>query len=547
MNGIIRASLYARVSSQKQADENTIDSQREAIRERIQNDGLHLSNDNTFCDDGYSGTELLRPGLEKLRDRIAASLIDRLYIHSPDRLSRKMAHQALLLEEFHNHQCDVIFLNQQGLPESPETNLLIQMQGMIAEYEREKILERTRRGRRHAAVAGNVSVFSGAPYGYHYICKSAGNGRASWEIDPVESEHVRLIFELVDQHGFSLTAVQRELAKRAIRTKKGKVKWSCTTIRGILINPAYYGRARYGKQRMSPRIPGKRVKRGNPPVPRAAKVHTATEPSDQVIITVPAIIDDALFQRVGKRMEENRKRQRERKDGAKYLLSGLLICGQCGSAYCARRSVGGRKPSYYRCIGTDKRRHNGKAICNNTSAKGEELESVVWSELCSLLENPGRLQAELDRRRKEQKTPNADLKKRQREVNQLRGRLDRLIDAYTNELIDRSEFESRVGPLREHHDREEATLASLRGGDIIDVDSAERALSQLATEVGSKLASAKELLKRQLLKLLIKQVEIHPEEIRIVYKVPQNPFVPSPDNRGFLQHRLQRQGGPCHP
>ncbi len=91
MNGIIRASLYARVSSQKQADENTIDSQREAIRERIQNDGLHLSNNNTFCDDGYSGTELLRPGLEKLRDRIAASLIDRLYIHSPDRLSRAIS------------------------------------------------------------------------------------------------------------------------------------------------------------------------------------------------------------------------------------------------------------------------------------------------------------------------------------------------------------------------------------------------------------------------------------------------------------------------
>ena len=173
MNGVTRVAFYARVSSQRQANEGTIDSQLEALRQRIIEDHFVVAEDNMYCDDGYSGADLTRPALERLRDRLAASLIDRLYVHSPDRLARKLAHQALLLEEFAKHDCEVVFLNQAGMPDSPEANLLIQMQGMIAEYEREKILERTRRGRRHAAAMGCISVYGRAPYGYCYIPKSA--------------------------------------------------------------------------------------------------------------------------------------------------------------------------------------------------------------------------------------------------------------------------------------------------------------------------------------------------------------------------------------
>lgn len=185
MKDSIRVAFYARVSSQQQSDNNTIDSQCKALRDRIQSDGFTVSTEYAFCDNGHSGSELMRPALEKLQDRVYAFLVDKIYVHSPDRLARKMAHQAILLEEFAKHRCEVIFLNQAGLPESPERNLLIQMQGMIAEYEREKILERTRRGRRHAAAQGNVSVFGGAPYGYQYIKKQCAGGAARWEVDPV--------------------------------------------------------------------------------------------------------------------------------------------------------------------------------------------------------------------------------------------------------------------------------------------------------------------------------------------------------------------------
>jgi DNA invertase Pin-like site-specific DNA recombinase len=234
--------LYARVSSQKQADENTIDSQLAALRQRILQDQLQITPEMEFCDNGFSGAELVRPALERLRDRLAMSSIDRLYVLSPDRLSRKMAHQAILVEEFRKSECELVFLNQDGITNNPEANLLVQMQGMIAEYEREKILERTRRGRKHSATKGNVSVFSGAPYGYRYISKAQNDGAARWEIDPIQSEHVRDMFHWVGDGDCSLAEVVRRLAKRSINTVRGKSRWDCATIRGILINPAYHAR-----------------------------------------------------------------------------------------------------------------------------------------------------------------------------------------------------------------------------------------------------------------------------------------------------------------
>jgi len=534
--------LYARVSSQRQADENTIDSQLVALRRRVADDDLQIQPGMEFCDNGYSGAELFRPALERLRDRVATSTIDRLYVHSPDRLSRKMAHQAILIEEFRKCECEIIFLNQCGSPDTPEANLLIQMQGMIAEYEREKILERTRRGRKHSASQGNVSVFSGAPYGYRYISKSQGDGTARWEIDPTQSEHVRWMYQWVGHDGCSLAEVVRRLHDCDVKTATGKDKWDRATIRGILLNPAYHGHARYGKERLVPRKPGKRAKRGDPAVPQQAKVTTATDASQQIVISVPPIISQDLFEQVRKRMEDNGKRQRERQSGGKYLLSGLMICGQCGSAYCSRRS-GNSTHTYYRCIGTDKHRYGGTAICDNDSVKGDEIESMVWSEVCKLLRDPNRLKSELQRRRNEPNASTEQLVALEKAVGDLRGRLDRLIDGYESGLIERPEFEQRIRPLRERYAREQEALESLRGtqSDEFVIESAGEALSSLAANISEHLDAADWSLRRDLLKLLIARIEVHRDEVRIVYKVPPNPFVPAPVNRGKLQHCLSRQ------
>jgi DNA invertase Pin-like site-specific DNA recombinase len=178
--------LYARVSSQQQADAHTIASQVEALKDRICSDGFQLEEELCFFDEGYSGSTLFRPALERLRDQAAACSFDRLYVHSPDRLARAYAYQVLLVDELQRHGIGIVFLNR-DIGQSPEDNLLLQMQGMMAEYERAKIMERSRRGKRHAAQVGLLSVLSAAPYGYRYLGKYEGGGQARYEIDEAQA------------------------------------------------------------------------------------------------------------------------------------------------------------------------------------------------------------------------------------------------------------------------------------------------------------------------------------------------------------------------
>jgi site-specific DNA recombinase len=188
----LSVALYARVSSEQQTKEQTIASQVEALKQRVRQDGLTVADELCFLDEGHSGSTLLRPALERLRDQAAAGAIDRLYVHSPDRLARKYAYQVLLLDELKRCGVEVVFLNH-DIGRSPEDDLLLQVQGMVAEYERAKILERSRRGKLHAARRGSLNVLGGAPYGYRYVGRREG-GEACYQVIEEEAQVVRQIF-----------------------------------------------------------------------------------------------------------------------------------------------------------------------------------------------------------------------------------------------------------------------------------------------------------------------------------------------------------------
>src|SRR5687767_7964388 len=245
----LQAAIYARVSSEQQAEARTTASQVAALRARVLADGLTLLDELVFIDEGYSGATLVRPALERLRDLAAAGGVDRVYVHSPDRLARKYAYQVLLLDELATAGVEVVFLNRE-LGRSPEDDLLLQVQGMVAEYERAKILERSRRGKRHAARAGRVNVFGGAPYGYRYVRARDGNGEARYEIDEAEAEAVRLMFRWIGHDRLGIGQVCRQLRQAGYRTRSGKTVWDRTTVWGMLKNPAYVGLAAYGKTRI---------------------------------------------------------------------------------------------------------------------------------------------------------------------------------------------------------------------------------------------------------------------------------------------------------
>ena len=268
MKTAIRVSgLYARVSSDGQARERTIESQLAELHQRALADGVPPPPELVFCDDGYTGSTLVRPALERLRDVVAAGAVDRLYVHSPDRLAREFAHQILLIDECHRAGVEVVFLNY-NVDDSPEGKLLLQIQGVIAQYERAKILERSRRGRLHAAQSGAVSVLSGAPYGYRYITKSEGEGRADYRILLEQARVVRQIFEWVGRERCSLREVVRRLRKQGTPTRTGKPVWEPATLVGMLKNPAYKGMAAVDKTHRVERRPRLRPRRGQSEFPR---------------------------------------------------------------------------------------------------------------------------------------------------------------------------------------------------------------------------------------------------------------------------------------
>ena len=201
------AAIYARVSSDRQKENQTIASQTAALKEYDAGNGYSVPSEWVFQDEGYSGSNLLRPGLEALRDLAAEGQIAATLVYSPDRLSRKYAYQVLLLEELARCGVEIIFLKSPA-GATPEDQLLLQFQGMIAEYERAQILERSRRGKRHKAQQGLVNVLSGAPYGYRYVRKS-DTSAAYYEVVETEAQVVRLVFETYTQQGMSINAIAR--------------------------------------------------------------------------------------------------------------------------------------------------------------------------------------------------------------------------------------------------------------------------------------------------------------------------------------------------
>ena len=276
-----QVAIYARVSSEQQAETHTIASQVAALRERVAADDLAVSEAMQFLDEGYSGATLVRPALERLRDVITAGSVDRLYVHSPDRLARKYAYQVLLVDEFRRAGVEVVFLNR-ALGQSPEDDLLLQVQGMIAEDERAKIIERHRRGKRHAAQIGAVNVLSGAPYGYRYVTKYEGGGQARYEIIPDEARVVRQVFAWVGRDRLTIGEVCRRLTQAGEVPRTSRTVWDRSVVWGILKNPAYQGAAAFGKTRQEPLRPRVRAQRNRPLQPRRAVSTRDIPPEDWI-------------------------------------------------------------------------------------------------------------------------------------------------------------------------------------------------------------------------------------------------------------------------
>jgi site-specific DNA recombinase len=458
------AAIYARVSSERQRQDETIQSQTVGLRELAAGRGLLVAEDLVFEDEGFSGASLTRPALERLRDRAAEGAFEVLLCHAPDRLARRYAYQVLLLEELARAGVEVCFAKEPERGGTPEDELLRQFQGMIAEYERAQIAERTRRGKLHRARGGSQAVMSGAPYGYRYVKKSE-HMEGFWQINEIEASVVREVFERYVTDGVSIGEIARWLSDRGVPTKTGKARWDRSTVWAMLRNPAYQGQAAFGKTKTSERhgAPTRTTRQRGERHGRRLTRHD--QPAEKwTLIPVPPLITEETFALAQARLQDN-KRFARRNTKQLTLLQGVLVCRECGYSYyrtCTRTS--NKRISYYRCIGQDGWRHPDGKRCTSRPVRADELDPLVWAEVRRLLEDPALVRAEIDRRLRAARTEHPAARRREtieRDLTRANAAVERLIEAYQEQLISLDELRARTPALRTRQTTLQAQLDGL--------------------------------------------------------------------------------------
>jgi site-specific DNA recombinase len=519
------AAVYARVSSARQAKDETIGSQLAALREHAAASRLDVPQEWVFADEGHSGATLVRPGLEALRDLAAQGCLDVVLVYSPDRLARKFAYQALLTEELARCGVRVEFVKgPRG--DSPEDQLLVQFQGMFAEYEKAQLAERYRRGKAWRAKTGSVNVLSGAPFGYRYIRKTPESG-ARYEVVPHEAVLVSEMFRRYAGEGAAIADLRRWLTDQGVRTRTGKERWDRSVIWGMLRNPAYAGTAVFGKTQAvhEPAGLNRTARLAGRTVPRQVRVEDRPR-EEWTAIPVPALVDQDTFDRVQQRLEDN-KRFAARNTKVPSLLQGLAACACCGYGYyrTSTTTSSGKKIYYYRCLGSDDYRYHGGRVCGNKPVRADYVDAVVWDHLTGLLADPALIRTEIDRRLERARTSDPVTRKRDR-LEQALARtsasIAAMVTAFSEQLITIDELRARMPDLRARETGLKDQIAAL------DAQAADRdAYLKLADDLqgflgklraNSATATTKD--RQRVLRALVQDILIGPEKLTIRHRIP---------------------------
>ena len=520
----MRAALYARVSTERQADRGTIGSQVQLLRQHIAEVGDELVGE--YVDDGHSGARLDRPGLDALRDAAEAGLIERVWCLSPDRLARAYAYQVLVLDELDRFGVDVAFTDSPGLAaDDPQATLLTQVQGVIAEYEKAKIAERYRRGKLFRARAGEVVTWK-ASYGYRRIARSAATGQAHHEVYEPEAAVVRRIF--TDRAaGISVREICRRLNADGVPSPTGKPTWGTSTLCRLLRNEAYIGRVYYNRTES---VPDRRPTRRNRQVPR--------DRDDWIPIDCPRIVSDELFQAAGRVATDNTKWSPRRAEPGQWLLKGLVKCGVCGvGTRCHKmRGRNGTWHRYYHCRNHDPIRAGGESRrCPERNIRADALDAFVFDHIRTAITRPDLLLA--GEQAVTLRTPIPDDELLAAELARLDRKLDaadaerrRLLDLYQGGFIELPELQRRAAEIaarRKELQHKRTSLADERAALARDNQLRSR-VHDFAARVHAIIDNLDDTQKQQLLRLLIEDVRVTGWHVQIRLRIALDPPPPEP-------------------
>ena len=523
----LKIALYVRVSTERQAQQQTSDDQVSRLRAYAQERGWSVTEASVYRDEGYSGTRLNRPALDRLRDAVAQGMIDTILVTSPDRLARRYAYQVWLLEAFEQAGCTVIFLDRPPRGD-PQDALLLQIRGAVAEYERTLIADRMRRGRLAKLQSGQLLPWARAPFGYR-LDPQHPRDPAGVRVDEGEAAVVRQIFTWYVEEGLSLRAVGRRLMMAHIPSPSGKEHWNTSSVRKLLTNHAYRGIA-YGNQQETVR-----AKRRRPLLKPASVDGTGTSMRQRareewIGVAVPPVIDADLFERAQEQVARNRDRS-PRNTRHAYLLRRLVSCRRCSLAH--RIWTNGRS-AFYTCPGTSGDPLRGQAeACHASRIATHRLDAVVWDDLCRVLTDPTILVESLRRAQHGWLGDGPEMSRRhalQRRESELRRQIDRLVDAYAvgavsleDLQIRRARLDARIAEVQ----REAAALASACQQDE-RLEALAQGFETFRAALAHGLETADFARRRELVELLIERVVVDAPSIEIRYILPVG-GVPSPD------------------
>src|SRR5712691_9082627 len=555
----MEVALYVRVSTNRQQQQQTIEQQLARLREHIMmQPDWHLADDHVYRDDGYSGAKLNRPGLDRLRDRAALGAFERVLLTAPDRLARNYVHQMVLLEELTQHGCQVEFLDR-PMSDDPHDQLLLQIRGAVAEYERTLIADRMRRGRQAKIRSGLLLPWTVPPYGY-LLDPECPRDPSRLRLDPVKAAVVTHIFAWYTEPQMSSTlyGVAKRLSDAQLPTPMGKPRWNASSVRGILCNPVYTGIAHSGK---SHPVPARLRQSALRPVGPGVS-HRPTPPEDWVPIPVPAMISPDMFDAAQARLERNSRTARRNNTTYTYLLRGLVSCGQCQLACTGRTSQSGY--SYYWCRGrTDPLRAALGERCIARYIRAQALDALVWEDLSQVLTQPALITHELQRAQGGAWLPQA-LQARQCTLREVLAQIERqhvrLLDVYLAEVIGREEFERKRHELTQTQQSVSQQLRQIeaQAHQQVDVLALAHGIDAFCHRLGPTLDHLTFTQRRQLVALLIDRVIVNDGQVEIRYVMPTGPkgetvpfchlrldYFNGPSAAGHLHHRLQhgRLGG----
>lgn len=497
----LRVALYARVSGEEQKQGHNIDSQVDELRQFVAHNDWTITD--TYTDEAWSGAALARPALDRLRDDAGKSLFDAVLINDVDRLARDVTHLGIIKRDLERSGIKVIF---RKIPSenSPTHNLLVNILGSFAEFERALILDRTRRGKRHKVETLQQFIGAIAPYGYHYVPPTSGERTGNLTINPEEAAIARQMYTWVDAEGLSARRVTDRLTQAGLSPRKRGTCWQKSSVLRILRGSIYIGTWHYNKHRCGETAsvslderPGRRLS------------HRLRSKNEWIAVRLPEslrIVSDEQWTRVQRQLDQNRCFS-PRNSRHEYLLSGLVRCGGCMATYVGNPSHGRFE---YRCA----RR------CRRLPLVGEAvLDTTVWTTLETALANPDILEQAIQDIKRPLASSDNGSKQAQEALENIRSEEARILGAYRLGILTPDQLAGQLESIavrrRFFEDQQKAADQSAQ-----PKISVHKTVQEYCQEIRERLSQLTFETKRAVVRLLLRRIVFEGDLVRITGVIP---------------------------